>query len=371
MARQPDRPDTRDYRRLFLRDTPMIDTRAPVEFARGAFPGAVNLPLMTDDERARVGTCYKEKGQAAAIELGHRLVRDAVKEERVAAWREFARQHPEGYLYCFRGGLRSQICQQWLAEAGCDYPRIAGGYKAMRRFLIDSTVDVTERRPMVLLAGRTGAAKTDLLQKLPASVDLEGLARHRGSAFGRRVGGQPSQIDFENALAIDLLRLDEAVPDGAFLLEDEGKFIGGCTVPESLRDAMSKAPLLVVEANLESRVEHSFRNYILHNLKDWQEHLGEEAGFRRFADDLRQSLARLRKRLGGARYTEMTALMDAAINAHERGDEALHRDWIRPLLRDYYDPMYDYQLEKKSQRVIFRGSAEAVKEYWLGKTWTA
>lgn len=364
MPMKSHRPDTDDYLTLFLRDTPMIDTRAPVEFARGAFPNAVNLPLMTDEERAQVGTCYKEHGQAAAIELGHQLVRDEVKEARIAAWKEFAEQHPDGYLYCFRGGLRSQICQQWLAEAGCDYPRIAGGYKAMRRFLIDSLDRICRERKLVLLAGRTGAAKTEVLQRLPASVDLEGLARHRGSAFGRRVGGQPSQIDFENALAIQFLLLDQKPLEQALLLEDEGSFIGICTLPESLRASMAEAPVIVVEADLEARVEHSFKNYILGNLRDWQQYLGGQAGFRRFADDLRDSLSKLRRRLGGLRYSQLSELMEQAIAGHECGDDSLHKDWIRPLLRDYYDPMYDYQLRKKSDRVIFRGSAEEIKDYW-------
>ena len=92
---------------------------------------------MTDEERAQVGICYKQQGQEAAIELGHQLVPGRLKAQRLAQWLEFARRHPEGYLYCFRGGLRSQTVQQWLREAGIDYPLVLGGYKAMRRFLLD------------------------------------------------------------------------------------------------------------------------------------------------------------------------------------------------------------------------------------------
>jgi tRNA 2-selenouridine synthase len=118
----PRRPDTDDYRALFLNPTPMMDMRAPTEFAHGAFPSALSLPLMSDEERALVGTCYKQRGQAAAIELGHQLVRGEVKAQRVAQWAAFARQHPQGYLYCFRGGLRSQTVQQWLREVGYRVP---------------------------------------------------------------------------------------------------------------------------------------------------------------------------------------------------------------------------------------------------------
>lgn len=356
--------DSGDYAELFLQDTPMIDTRAPVEFARGAFPGAVNLPLMMDTERAMVGTCYKEQGQDAAIELGHKLVAGDIKAERVAAWIDFIQQNPHGYLYCFRGGLRSQICQQWLAEAGFDCPRIAGGYKAMRRFLIDALETICKKRAFILVAGRTGAAKTDLLQHIPGSVDLEGLAHHRGSAFGRRVGGQPTQITFENALAVALLRRDHESVNAPIVLEDEGKFIGRCALPEPLLGAMIQAPLAVVEADLEERVEHSFKNYILDNLADWQQRKGE-SGFTRFSDDLRESLSKLRRRLGGARYAELSALLEQALQAHLNGNEELHREWIRPLLRDYYDPMYAYQLEQKTERIVFRGTGAEVREYLI------
>ena len=99
------RDNTTDYRELFLNDIPMMDMRAPVEFTKGAFPNAVSLPLMTDIERQKVGTCYKQKGQQAAIELGHQLVSGKVKAARVEAWAAFARANSNGYLYCFRGGL--------------------------------------------------------------------------------------------------------------------------------------------------------------------------------------------------------------------------------------------------------------------------
>ena len=133
----PERPDTDDYRALFLSPVPMMDMRAPAEFVRGAFPSALSLPLMSDEERAQVGICYKRQGQAAAIELGHQLVSGELKARRLAQWAAFARQHPQGYLYCFRGGLRSHTAQRWLREARIDDPLITGGYKAMRRFLLE------------------------------------------------------------------------------------------------------------------------------------------------------------------------------------------------------------------------------------------
>lgn len=115
--------DITDYRDIFLNDRPMMDTRAPVEFVKGAFPGVVNLPLMNDDERQRVGTCYKQQGQQAAIVLGHQLVSGATLQERLARWTAFAQANPEGYLYCFRGGLRSHLVQKVLKdEVGSTIP---------------------------------------------------------------------------------------------------------------------------------------------------------------------------------------------------------------------------------------------------------
>lgn len=354
--------ESTDYRALFLSDAPLLDTRSPAEFARGSFPTAVNLPLLTDEERAQVGLCYKRQGQAAAIALGHRLVCGAVKEARVARWVAFARAHPDGFLYCWRGGLRSQICQEWLREAGVDYPRVAGGYKAMRRFLL-GVLEESATRPLILIGGCTGAGKTALLARLANAVDLEALAHHRGSAFGARPGGQPSQIDFENALAIALLKAGAHWPDRPVLLEDEGKLVGRCALPLPLRAAMAEAPLVVVERPLAERVEHTFRAYILDALAEWQAACGEEAGFAAFADHLRTALGRIRRRLGGERHARAAHLLEEALAAHRRGDPALHRRWIELLLAEYYDPMYDYQLANKRERVIFAGRPEAVAEF--------
>ena len=357
------RPDATDFKEIFLRDTPMFDTRAPLEYKKGTFPFTASLPLMTDAERAKVGTCYKQQGQDKAIELGHQLVSGKVKDARVQQWLEFARQHPDGYLFCWRGGLRSQIVQQWMKDAGVDYPRIKGGYKAMRRFLIDTMDRVVRDTSLRILAGRTGCAKTDLLNELPYSIDLEGLAHHRGSTFGKRPGGQPSQIDFENKLAIAFLRADHAHPGKTILLEDESLLIGRCAIPHDLREKMGISPIILVDSTLEDRVEHSFRNYILHKLEEWQQAEGAEAGFAAFADDLTKSLQKIHKRLGGLRYQQLNDLLQQALTEHQRGDNSLHREWIRALLEEYYDPMYDFQLTQKKGPVEFRGNATEIKEY--------
>ena len=219
--------------RIFLEDVPLIDLRAPVEFKEGAFPNAVSLPLMTDDERAQVGTCYKQQGQAAAIELGHKLVGGAVRAARIEGWLAQLRQQPDALLYCFRGGLRSQTVQQWLADEGVIRPRVAGGYKELRRFLIDTQESASAQCHWSVLTGMTGSGKTHMLAKIAQSVDLEGHAHHRGSSFGQLPGGQPSNINFENRLAIELLKRRHQ-GEHAFVVEDESRLIGRCALPLNL-----------------------------------------------------------------------------------------------------------------------------------------
>lgn len=362
------RADTSNYLSLFLDDIPLIDTRAPVEFARGAFPNAVNLPLMMDEERAAVGTCYKEQGQQAAIALGHQLVNGETKRQRVEAWLTQAKQQPKGYLYCFRGGLRSQICQQWLHEAGLDYPRVDGGYKALRNFLLQQLEKMCQDNSLLILAGHTGAAKTDVLEDVANAVDLEGIANHRGSAFGRRATPQPSQIDFENGVIIAMLKKHHQAPGKPIILEDESRLIGRCALPPVLREAMARAPVVLLESSLDDRTEHSYLNYILRKSAEWTQQSGEEQGFEFFIQDLRESLFKVRKRLGSERYAQVSEQMEQAIAAHQAGEPDLHRTWIRALLQDYYDPMYNYQWQKHHERVVFRGERKSVLEFMIHET---
>ena len=355
------RADTTDYARLFLADTPLLDTRAPIEFAAGAFPTAQSLPLMSDEERAAVGTCYKHEGQKAAIALGHQLVCGDLREQRMAGWAQFARANPGGYLYCFRGGLRSQLVQQWLRESGIDYPRITGGYKAMRRFLIDALDTLSRNADIILVGGATGTGKTRLIKELPRAIDLEGLAKHRGSAFGRLMEEQPTQIDFENAIAIALLKLSSN--DGPVILEDEGQLIGRLALPESLRKRMSEAPLVVLEYAVEERIAVVFEDYILDLGERFRQVHGDD-GVLAHRQRLLGDLERTRKRLGAERYQHIAGLMEAAFHRQQStGDTGSHRDWIRHMLVDYYDPMYAYQLSKREGHRLCSGDREQLRSY--------
>ena len=357
------RSDTEDFRALFLNDIPMMDARAPVEFDKGAFPCVVNLPLMNDIERQKVGTCYKLHGQKAAIELGQQLVSGKVKAERLQAWADFARAHPDGYLYCFRGGLRSKIVQQWLKdELGIDYPRVVGGYKAMRHFLLDTIDQAVEQCGFVIVGGMTGTGKTEVLAQLDNSLDLEGLANHRGSSFGKRATPQPAQIDFENALAIRLLKMRAAGME-TFVIEDEARLVGRCSIPLPLFNGMQEFPLIWLEDSLSGRVERILKDYVIDLCAEFIAEQGE-SGFAAFAERLQQSLVNISKRLGGERYQRLALLMDQALAEQVRsGLVDLHRAWIEALLGEYYDPMYAYQRESKAARIEFAGDQPSVVEY--------
>lgn len=354
---------TGDYRALFLSDTPLMDVRAPVEFDKGAFPGSVNLPLMSDAERHEVGIRYKEAGQQSAIEYGARLVTPALRNERMAAWKAFAEKNPDGVLYCFRGGLRSRITQMWLHEAGIDMPLVEGGYKAMRSFLMQVLTDLCAGMQLTLIGGRTGNGKTLLIRQLGSSVDLEGLANHRGSSFGGMGTLQPRNIDFENAVTVELMKLNEAGIRQVYL-EDEARLIGRVCLPDTLRNTMQQAPILILQCDMEQRIRNCFDDYVPDLLQRYQAIHGEEDGFAAYAEHHRNSLFRIRKRFGPEKHRHALELLDLALERHARHDDtSAYPDFIELLLRDYYDPMYDYQLSRKLQRVVCKGTSDELLQW--------
>ncbi|WP_237465438.1 tRNA 2-selenouridine(34) synthase MnmH [Vibrio stylophorae] len=352
------------YRDIFVHDRPLMDTRAPIEYSKGSFPLATNLPLMTDDERAQVGTCYKQQGQEAAIALGHQLVHGEIKAARVQAWRQFCEQHPTGYLFCFRGGMRSQITQSWLKESGLDYRYVPGGYKAMRRFLIDDFERQMQQNSLVVLGGHSGNGKTILLNELANGLDLEGAAHHRGSAFGQFVNAPSTQINFENQLAIDALKIN-AQGFRSFIVEDEGRNIGASHLPLSLYHKMEQAEIVVIDDPLGVRLGRLCQEYVVQMHQQYQQAFGEEAGWHHYCEYLQQSLFKTRRRLGLERYEQLSLALNQALKTQARTEQVDgHYAWLEPMVRDYYDPMYDYQLNQKKDRIIFQGNYADVKAYF-------
>lgn len=331
---------------LLKQDTTFIDLRAPAEFARGALPNAVNLPLLTDEERSRVGITFKRTGQHAAIALGHELVSGATRSRRIRGWLDFAQQHPATWLYCWRGGMRSEIAQSWLAAAGTTLPRVTGGFKALRQTCLGVLEEAPGAKPWLIIGGRTGSGKTQLLKRFACGIDLEGIANHRGSAFGAQLSPQPTPVDFENALAAAYLKhLDHLV-----VLEDESRTIGRLALPQAWHTCMQDSPLLILELDVAARAQNIAREYVSEPLAAGE---SEAALHSRYS----ASLQRISKRLGGVRYKDVQSALDAGFANGE------HRKWIELLLRWYYDPMYDYQLDRKFERVITRGTAAELAQY--------
>jgi len=341
-----------DLRRILRERYPLIDLRAPAEFARGAFMQATSLPLLDDAQRAAVGSCYKRNGKRAAIELGETLVSGELRAMRIRAWQTFIRANPNTRLYCWRGGLRSQIAQRWLHDAGIDVPRIDGGYKALRRVCIDSAMEFSRPDRLLVIGGRTGSGKTALLNEFAQSLDLERLANHRGSAFGATFSAQPTPICFENELGVELLH---KTPAQSLLVEDESRTIGRLALPEALHGAMQQAPLLVLEISRSERARNICAEYVGGPLASG---IAPTALRQRFID----ATDRIARRLGGVRHTRVRAAIDDAFATADAAADH-HLGWIELLLEWYYDPMYDHQLTAKHSRVVARGDTDAIRRY--------
>ena len=293
---------------------PILDVRAPVEFAQGHVPGALNLPLFTDEERARIGTTYKQVSQDRAVHLGLELFGPKMSAMVKRAQKLVPAKQVR--LHCWRGGLRSSTVQWLLELAGFRVHLLDHGYKDYRRAVLAA---FAEPRPWRVLGGLTGSGKTDVLHALaaapgPAVLDLEGLAHHKGSAFGA-IGqpAQPTQEQFENNLAAALAALPAGMP---VWVEDESRQIGRLTIPPALFAQLRAAPRWVLEVPRAARVAKLAAEY------------GAEA-----PAELAAAIERLQKRLGGLATQQALAAVAA-------GDFPL----MVELVLDYYDKTYTYGL---------------------------
>ena len=239
----------------------IIDVRAPAEWAEDHLPGALSLPVLDDAERAQVGTIYKQVSPFTARKVGAALVAanaarhlQGALADKPGGWRPL--------VYCWRGGQRSGSFATILAQIGWRVETIAGGYKAWRALVVDALYEQPFPCPVVVLDGNTGSAKTEILNLLPGLgvqvLDLEGLARHRGSLFGALPGGQPSQRGFETALAMAMAGLD---PARLVVVEAESSKVGNCRLPPGLWKVMLSAPTVAIAAPLAARAEYLARAY--------------------------------------------------------------------------------------------------------------
>ena len=238
----------------------IIDVRAPAEFAEDHLPGAINLPVLNDAERAQVGTIYKQVSPFSARKLGGALVAanaarhlQTVLADKPGGWRPL--------VYCWRGGQRSGSFASILAQIGWRVQTIDGGYKAWRHLVSQALCAAPFPARMVVLDGNTGTAKTEILHLLPARglqiIDLEGLANHRGSLFGS-MGVQPSQKMFERDLAMAIAAFDPSRP---VVVEGESSKVGNCRLPPELWKAMGAAPRVSIAAPVAARAGYLTRTY--------------------------------------------------------------------------------------------------------------
>lgn len=306
---------------------PVLDVRSPAEFAQGHIPGALNLPLFSDAERAELGTAYRQQGHQEAVALGLRLVGPRLEQLAAGLGRALAGREQGAMLrlHCWRGGLRSASVA-WLAGL-LNQPvlLLEGGYKCYRRWVLER---FEQPWPLRLLAGRTGTGKTDLLLAMAdqgaAVVDLEALAHHRGSSFGGLgMPPQPSCEHYENRLALALWQRRHAA---VIWLEAESAQVGRCRIPTGLWRQMKLAAAVEISRPLEHRVERLVAAY---------GQQGEQA--------LALATERIARRLGPQR----THAALEAIAAH---------DWAgacRQML-DYYDRCYDHELLQRGANTVTR-----------------
>ena len=300
-----------------LRNTyPILDARSEGEFLQSHLPGSINIPILNDQERKFIGTIYKQEGSEKAILKGFEIVGPRFHSIQSQALKQFPDK--KLILYCWRGGMRSQILSWLLGMVGFDVFRLNGGYKTYRSYTYEAV-----RKPynLLVIGGKTGSGKTQLLHALANKgeqiIDLEGLASHKGSAFGG-IGQapQPSTEQFENLLAEELIKCSFSE---SIWIENESRNIGSVKLPDELFMNMRASPLIDISKSLEERTQLIKEEYAF---------LPKE--------ELFKAVEKLKNKLGGLRTQE--ALEDIANDRHSL--------WIQNLLI-YYDKAYDFDMEKR------------------------
>jgi tRNA 2-selenouridine synthase len=306
---------------------PVVDARSEGEFEQSHIPGAVNIPILNNAERIRVGTLYKTEGAEKATLKGFELVGPRFHLIQKEALRLFPNK--KLILYCWRGGMRSQILSWLLTQVGFEIFRLVGGYKTYRSFTFSY---VRKPFPILVLGGRTGAGKTVLLHHLKARgeqvIDLEALANHKGSSFGS-IGQapQPTVEQFENLLAEDLRGVNLYQ---ALWVENESRRIGQIILPDAFYAQMTQSLRIEIEKSEEERIAHIANEYA---------HLDQE--------ELLAAIQRLQKRLGGDRTNQALEALRAAQS----------KVWISILL-GYYDKTYEYDLQRHEPSKTIRLNLE-------------
>jgi tRNA 2-selenouridine synthase len=339
-----------------------LDVRSEGEYHDGAFDGVRNIPILNTRERHEIGLCYKNEGNEAAIALGHRIVSGSLRSSRIQQWIEYVRNEKPIAIFCWRGGMRSQLSQSWLNEHNVNIPRVLGGYKALRNFLIQFLQEHTPTFDLVVISGRTGSGKTQLLRSLSKTeqvIDLEHLAKHRGSSFGACFEPQPTQATFENNLVISLIqKMNSHRP---IFLESESRAIGRLHIPLLFFEKMRSSPIIVLEASMTERVSAILNEYVKEPFELLKTNSNENPNIQ-IQTLLTKNLTKIKDRLGGARFVECLNLLKDACAAKSDEDFSSHRRWIEKVLEYYYDPYYEKSLQTQSDQIVFRGNQKEVSQ---------
>ena len=327
-----------------------IDLRSENEFKKGSIPQSVNIPILNNDQFKKVGIEYKKNGSDAAIALGHSLVKGSLKENLIHHWTEHLKKNPECLLYCFRGGMRSEIAVKWLNDCGVKVNRLKGGYKNFRNWVISQHLDIENYiKDWIIIGGLTGSGKTDFLRSFKESIDLERIANHRGSAFGVRDGGQPTQSNFENILTLDYLNHKYE----KLILEDESRTIGRAGLPGFWYQKMQSSKLIILEVDDDKRAENIYYEYVYDELNNG---VNEDKLLEKYLG----SLNNIKRRLGNVVYNNIKDLMKSAFHQNEK---EIHKEWILTLLTSYYDKMYSYKLDMRKDFIVHKGEIESCRDY--------
>jgi len=327
-----------------------IDLRSENEFKKGSIPQSVNIPILNNDQFKKVGIEYKKNGSDAAIALGHSLVKGSLKENLIHHWTEHLKKNPECLLYCFRGGMRSEIAVKWLNDCGVKVNRLKGGYKNFRNWVISQHLDIENYiKDWIIIGGLTGSGKTDFLRSFKESIDLEQIANHRGSAFGVRDSGQPTQSNFENILTLDYLNHKYE----KLILEDESRTIGRAGLPGFWYQKMQSSKLVILEVDDDKRAENIYYEYVYDEINNGN---SEDKLLEKYLG----SLNNIKRRLGNVVYDNIKDLMKSAFRQNEK---EIHKEWILRLLTRYYDKMYSYKLDMRKDFIVHKGEIESCRDY--------
>ena len=327
-----------------------IDLRSENEFKKGSIPQSVNIPILNNDQFKKVGIEYKKNGSDAAIALGHSLVKGSLKENLIHHWTEHLKKNPECLLYCFRGGMRSEIAVKWLNDCGVKVNRLKGGYKNFRNWVISQHLDIENYiKDWIIIGGLTGSGKTDFLRSFKESIDLEQIANHRGSAFGVRDSGQPTQSNFENILTLDYLNHKYE----KLILEDESRTIGRAGLPGFWYQKMQSSKLVILEVDDDKRAENIYYEYVYDEINNGN---SEDKLLEKYLG----SLNNIKRRLGNVVYDNIKDLMKSAFHQNEK---EIHKEWILTLLTSYYDKMYSYKLDMRKDFIVHKGEIESCRDY--------